>query len=329
MKTRNRHYDMSGEDRQDRYEQDEREYEEEDRQERQLNNDRIQEEDRNREHREPSASLSHASGSESGRKHKKKKSRKRREPEPDTEGLSNFQLLSNLTEYFEGRFKEIKREIIEENQVLCNQMSKRFKTSEHTFRKNGNKFQYLHNTEVASKVEEAQTYHERNPPNVKKSRETLNEGMDIIEDRNKDILVADTSEGGWATVHEYKKKPIAEDSDDDKRLKRADTSAVKKLDEKKKKYRQRRHNSYQNNSYNYNNNNYNRNQNQQNYQNYNRRQPQQQYYTDNNYRQYRAPNNNYRREGDCFSCGGTDHWRDDCPVRRNRSSSHYRYNSTN
>ena len=152
--------------------------------------------------------------------------------------MSNLQLLSNLTDYFEGRFTEIKRELIEENQALCQKMDKRFKTNEHTFRKNGNKFQYVHNIEVASKVEEAQSYLERNPPNVKKARESLNTGMEVIEERNKDILVADTSEGGWATVHEYKKKQIAEDSDDDKRLKRADTSAVRKMEEKKKKYRQ-------------------------------------------------------------------------------------------
>ena len=51
------------------------------------------------------------------------------------------------------------------------------------------------------------------------------------------IKLADTSEAGWGTVREYEANPIASDSDDDTKISRAETRALRKrkrLQEKKK-----------------------------------------------------------------------------------------------
>ena len=45
--------------------------------------------------------------------------------------------------------------------------------------------------------------------------------------------MADSSEAGWQTVDEYEQKNIASDSDDDKRIRKAETSALRKLQRKK------------------------------------------------------------------------------------------------
>ena len=262
------------------------------------------------------------SGSENKKSKRSKASRKRHrseeeERQPPNDNLSNLDLLNNLTDYFEGRFKEIKQELIEENQAMCNRMNKRFKTTEHTFKKSGNRFQYHHNIDVASKVEEAQNYLDKKNPSVKKAREALSEGMLIIEDRNKDILVADTSEGGWDTVNEYKKKQIAEDSDDDRKLRKADTNAVRKREQKKKKYKQtkqRQWNNYQPRN------------------DYHHDYQQDSYQPSYNSHRQQKPTSTFRRryrDNECFSCGGADHWKDDCPFSRNYSSSHYSSNRTN
>ena len=212
MKTRKRTYTMSDDEFNGKYNN---EYAEDDEGEGQKENEQGQREEDDRRSRErersksrsdsrsePTPSCSNAGSVEHSKKSKKNKSSRKRhhsgEDERSNSGdsLSNLDLLNNLTNYFEGRFQEIKQELLEENQVMCHKMNKRFKLSEHTFKKTGNKYQYNHNTEVAAKVEEAQEYLERKKPNIRRAKEALSEGMGIIEERNKDILVADTSEGG-------------------------------------------------------------------------------------------------------------------------------------
>lgn len=48
--------------------------------------------------------------------------------------------------------------------------------------------------------------------------------------RNKLIKIADKSAGGWDTVKEYESDELASDSEDDKRLKRAESRAMAKRD---------------------------------------------------------------------------------------------------
>ena len=329
MKTRNRNYTMSAEEynegefvrRELNHEYEEPVIREERREEEASRRSRSKTRSEKSSSRgEPSTPSSHSHRSESRKKSKKSKRKRHRSEERDrvpqaNENMSNTDLLANLTSYFEGRFKEIKQELKEENQALHSQMNKRFKMTEHSFKKNGNKYQYHHNIEVATRVEEAQSLLNKNPPEVKKARDALSEGMDIIEERNKDIMVADTSEGGWDTVNEYRKKQIAEDSEDDKKLRKADTNATRKKEQKRKKHKQTQQRKWQQpyyprNDYNYN-------------EQYSRRDNR---YESNN-RQQKPFNSHFNRYGECFSCKGTDHWRRDCPYTRNRSSGHYSSNN--
>ena len=54
-----------------------------------------------------------------------------------------------------------------------------------------------------------------------------------IQERNKMLLFADSSEGGWDNVKEYKTSDIATNSSDEKKIRAAETRAIAK---KKKKY---------------------------------------------------------------------------------------------
>ena len=69
-------------------------------------------------------------------------------------------------------------------------------------------------------------------------------GKEIIGHRQKLIRIADDSEMGWRTVKEYDINPLVEDSDDEKRLLRAESRANRKAKQQKMKKSQRRFTPY-------------------------------------------------------------------------------------
>ena len=53
----------------------------------------------------------------------------------------------------------------------------------------------------------------------------LDEGLKSLDKRQKHIKVADRSDYGWATVEHYDSHPLADNSDDEKRLDKAEKEA--------------------------------------------------------------------------------------------------------
>lgn len=49
---------------------------------------------------------------------------------------------------------------------------------------------------------------------------------ELLAEREKHIILADKSEHGWKTVHEYKRNYLADDSDDEKKIIRAEARAT-------------------------------------------------------------------------------------------------------
>ena len=58
-----------------------------------------------------------------------------------------------------------------------------------------------------------------------------------LKKRNKFIKIAGSTERGWAVVAEYEKEPIRSHSDDCKRIRQAETRALKKKNTEKSKSR--------------------------------------------------------------------------------------------
>ncbi len=67
----------------------------------------------------------------------------------------------------------------------------------------------------------------------------LNQCNDEINYRNKLIKLADKSETGWATVNEYIDNDLADNSDDDRKIRRAE-NAAKAERKRKREFHQRR-----------------------------------------------------------------------------------------
>ena len=74
--------------------------------------------------------------------------------------------------------------------------------------------------------------------NISKAKEELNEGISLINNRQKIIKLADKSEFGGATVQEYVADDLADNDADASKIKKAEKRAaakIKVLQEKKRK----------------------------------------------------------------------------------------------
>ena len=153
------------------------------------------------------------------------------------------------------------------------------------FKSAGNKAQFEHQEKMLTLITKAKALMSSDP---KKSEELLDEAIDGINKRIKYIRIADKSESGWQAVKEYMSDELASDSDDEKRIRKADSAAMQKRKKREveKRAKRSRMASFR-------------------YQQFNPiggpRRPQ------TSFRQYQ------QREGTCFGCGLPGHFRKNCP----------------
>ena len=65
-----------------------------------------------------------------------------------------------------------------------------------------------------------------NSPAIQRARDALGKGTRLLADRQKLIKIADRSDNGWGVVAEYTADELAEDSDDEKRLEKAEKTLL-------------------------------------------------------------------------------------------------------
>ncbi|VDI59227.1 Hypothetical predicted protein [Mytilus galloprovincialis] len=113
---------------------------------------------------------------------------------------------------------------------------------------------------------------------VAAAKDKISEGIELVQERQKLIKLADSSELGWRVVQEYITNPIADDSEDEKRMNRAQSRAERKSKAEKAKKRPRP-------------------------------------VPYNKDRSSEDKNSNYK-PGRCFTCGNRGHWSDNCPQNK-------------
>ena len=96
-----------------------------------------------------------------------------------------------------------------------------------SFKRKGNEFQYKFNSKLQDTLVEAKSHLEANA--VDKAKATLSEGMSMVTERQKLILLADKSEFGWKTVQEYTQHELADSEADGKKIRSAEERAEKAL----------------------------------------------------------------------------------------------------
>ena len=76
------------------------------------------------------------------------------------------------------------------------------------------------------------------------AKKQLQLGIDILSERMKELRIADSSDAGWETVNVYRSHPVADDSDDDRRIRKAEKLAKEKMQAKSRNKPNRRFNPY-------------------------------------------------------------------------------------
>jgi hypothetical protein len=140
--------------------------------------------------------------------------------------------VSDVEAKVDSKLSEMKRETEASDDRVVKKM--RLDTKP-TFKKRGHEKQYLYNEQVQDKVNAATAALKTTPPAVEKAIASLQEGEKLISVCQKNILIADRSEHGWATVAEYEEDELADDSDDEKHLFRAEQRAERKNRQKSTK----------------------------------------------------------------------------------------------
>ena len=149
------------------------------------------------------------------------------------------QILHKIAEHKEDidrtvnhRFLELRQEFQGATSSVCKDIKKLKTDSTVTWKSEGNKQQFEHNSKVSDCITQAIWALENSKLDY--CKELLLEAVETCNQRNKLVKLADQSSCGWSTVKNYVTNPLADDSDDEKRISKAESKAQREKKEKQK-----------------------------------------------------------------------------------------------
>ena len=130
------------------------------------------------------------------------------ESRPIIQMVDARQMQENLMGRMEERLDRMEREMTVSSKKLSKRVKRKLERSTKNLVNRENREQYDFAIGLLEQVEEL--------------KNTLLDMKDDIENRIKNILTADSSEFGWDTVQELKKRDLVEDSDEEKKIRMAE-----------------------------------------------------------------------------------------------------------
>ena len=160
------------------------------------------------------------------------------------EGRDPLELVLAAINTSQAELRELREEVRGAQEDTAAKLAALKTERPYSFRKKGHEEQYVFNSAVNSKIAEAGLQLARVERGVADgaakvaldaAKEALTKGEQLMAQRQKLIKVADRSELGWAVVAEYQADDLAENSDDGRKLERAEKAAERKVAAKRRK----------------------------------------------------------------------------------------------
>ena len=158
-------------------------------------------------------------------------------------------LLGAVKKSFD-KIESVREEIVQSKEETTKSIEKRCKKERtYEFKSKGNRIQYELNEDVSEQIELAESCIGRVVESKKgaggkasagkkdlvKAQEALKDGKSLLVTRQKHIKIADRSDHGWITVAEYQDDELASNSEDKKRIEKAEKAAERKAVKSRKR----------------------------------------------------------------------------------------------
>ena len=127
---------------------------------------------------------------------------------------NNRSLLGQISKLVADSAESFKGSSVEAADVQLREIKKFRREKPKSFKRKGNEVQYTFNSKLQDTLVtfEANSHLEANA--VNKAKASLSEGMSMVTETQKLILLADKSEFGWKIVQEYTQHELADSEED-------------------------------------------------------------------------------------------------------------------
>ena len=150
--------------------------------------------------------------------------------------LTNGDVVALIGKQIEGHVNSLKRKLEAENGSRLKKMKSLLDVS---FNYNGNREQYLFNSEVKEGLEDICSLLQEEEVGIEMIEQRINQVLQKVEHRNKLIRIADRSEAGWETVREFQRDDLADDSEEERKIRASESRALQKIKRKKLRRQQK------------------------------------------------------------------------------------------